>query len=152
MRHERSFRGVYEIGGRSIATSRLRSASTQDLTDIGFAQEISKELQASPLNRFKIFLAFGGKPEGGKVGFHTFSSLEPRVQSYFPVGNQLSFAFLYNGDGVDFDLAQALYSSLESFGEISPETTIRSQKILNNRIADLDESVNKVVFSQIIAW
>lgn len=146
-----AFAGGKEPSIEFIATSGLLDADVDEITEIGFAKRINSKLLSSPLAIFKISLAFGGRNSMGQIAFHTFSSIEPRLQSFSPSGNNhISFSFLLNGDDVNFDLKDALFKTIESFGIFTPEAVVNSQKLLNNRVASIDDSVNENTFSHVI--
>jgi len=146
-----AFAGGKEPSIEFIYQSGLASATKDDLTSVDFANKINKELIRSPLSAFKIMLAFGGIDSKGTIAFHTFSSLEPKVQRYTPVGNDISFAFLHNGENVDLDFGAALLDGFKSMGGLcSPDTTIKAQTMLNSRVAAIDDSVNDNTFSHVI--
>ncbi|MGX5574892.1 hypothetical protein ACWKTS_26660 [Bacillus toyonensis] len=116
----------------------------------GMKESISK----LPFELGKSLLSVGGVNEDEKLVIYKLSNQEDteidRVQAS---GDGISYALLYNGsmeERVGRSLEKVLLEYIREIGYNTPNKAIRIQRKLNNYIADVDDSVNKITFNLMI--
>lgn len=106
---------------------------------------VFSQLQSN--GKIKILLAMGGVSKENKIELHTISSIDNRVQSYYPTQkNDIISVFLNNTEIGDQKYNIKFKELLGETGFDSPSEVIQAQKLLNNYAADNDISVNKRTF------
>lgn len=98
----------------------------------------------------KVNLGFGGVNQDEKIEFHALSSSDLRLQSFFPVKDDISFAFLNNTTLGDQIFNEKFVEFLKVTGFETPTNVIQSQKLLNNYVSQNDNTVNTKTFREVI--
>ncbi|EJR61716.1 hypothetical protein IIO_02624 [Bacillus cereus VD115] len=89
--------------------------------------------------------------EDGKLVVYKLSNQEgTEIERVQASGDGISYALLYNGsteERVGRSLEKVLLKYIREIGYNTPNKAIRIQRKLNNYIADVDDSVNKITFN-----
>ncbi|RFA36236.1 hypothetical protein CAI16_05460 [Virgibacillus dokdonensis] len=114
--------------------------------------KVAKEIHSaiygkSELEGINILFVVGGVNINGCIEFYTINRVDEEIRKYKPeTPTDRSYAFLHNGmidEGIVGEKFEETYSK---YGVTSLSKCQRVQEELNNKIADLDESVNKITF------
>lgn len=99
----------------------------------------------------KVAVSFGGVNRVGEIEYHAVNSLTKKTMKYAPRGDDITYCFLQNGEALhQLKLEQELINIMRETGFKTPSQVIQAQKLLNNKVADIDSSVNKVTSRMII--
>ncbi|MEK4425884.1 hypothetical protein [Solibacillus sp. FSL K6-1523] len=124
-------------------------------SDVGYldlakaAQELKELIQEAPEYKIDNLLGvIGGKNNKGELAFYTFTNNpDIKVEEYKPNGTNMSFTFLASGkvkeNNLDLD-----FEFKKLYEEMKPrdiEEIINLQKNLNDKVADVDFTVNKTI-------
>lgn len=122
-----------------------------DITDYKvLSAKIQSILLNPPFSSFKILIAFGGLNLKSEIEFCTFSTLEPNIQHFKPMGLDISYAFLNNSSLTDNQAEGILIDLLKKTGFETSNQIRKAQIALNDIVADRDFGVNKDVFCSAI--
>ncbi|WP_337034833.1 hypothetical protein [Paenibacillus illinoisensis] len=99
-----------------------------------------------------VLMGIGGLNSSGNIEFFTISSKNYVIQKqkYYPENDTVSYAFLNNTKMGHEEFQEKLIELLRETGYGAPSQTIQAQRLLNNFIAELDNSVNKSTFRFVI--
>jgi 20S proteasome alpha/beta subunit len=116
------------------------------------------ELTSDKLNQLKydekihkVLVSLGGVTEDGKIIISQMSN-NPNInfEKYYLNGSETKYIFLHNTDNDVFNLDEEFKLICENTKATSQTKLIRAQKILNDKIADIDSMVNKIEQKMII--
>ncbi|MGG1518730.1 hypothetical protein ABE504_25145 [Paenibacillus oryzisoli] len=95
---------------------------------------------------YKLLMAYGGVNEKNEVVVYYINSLDLSCDHYSPKGNDINVICLGNGHAT----SPLLGTYLNRTGSDTPQQILSAQRMLNDHVAELDESVNKHTFQLII--
>ncbi len=114
------------------------------------ADTLRSDLLSLSINDAKLLGAIGGKNEKGELVVYTFSNIpDQEVVEYNPKGNEMSTVFLCNSLEIEVEKEfERLYRM--KMPNSSLQKLVDTQYELNDIVADLDDTVNKVKFTLMI--
>nr|WP_186322848.1 hypothetical protein [Paenibacillus xylanexedens] len=113
-------------------------------------QVLEQTFKKVGLGERSVLMGIGGLNSSGKIEFYTINSKNCAIQKYYPENDTVSYAFLNNTKLGHEDFQNKLVELLRETGYQAPSQTIQAQRLLNNYIAELDNSVNKSTFRFVV--
>ncbi|OOR57485.1 hypothetical protein BGP34_13470 [Bacillus mycoides] len=115
------------------------------------AMEIKGAISKLPSEIGRVLLSIGGLNENSHLVMYKVSNHEgTEIEEYKATGDNLNYMFLHNGSAeekLSGDLEKILLDNIRSIGYNTANKALRVQKQLNNDVADVDDSVNKITFN-----
>ncbi|MGE7874801.1 hypothetical protein [Bacillus paramycoides] len=116
----------------------------------GIVPEIKEFISKVPSELGRFLISIGGANENGQLVIYKLSNHEGTdIERFQATGDDVSFTFLHNGSAEERlggDLTEVLIQLIREIGYNTPNKTIRVQKRLNDFVANVDDSVNKITF------
>lgn len=112
--------------------------------------EIKEFISKIPSQLGRLLISVGGVNEKEQLVIYKLSNHEGTdIEKFQATGDDISFTFLHNGsaeENLGGDLTEVLIQLIREIGYNTSNKTIRVQKRLNDYVADVDDSVNKIAF------
>lgn len=125
-----------------LIAQHIKIAIENGLTLEDSSRIVRESINAAVPEDLSVMFSIGGINELGKIEFYTYDSKNNLEQHFLTEPGQISYAFL-NNSSTDIDFNDEIKKILRETGFSSPSETIQAQRLLNNRVADVDDSVNK---------
>lgn len=119
-----------------------------DLADI--TNQIEQVVKDSILIEHKVHFGIGGLDLEGNIAFYTVENQKDRIVNYYkPISiEDITYAFFESGHITqNVDLVEKLVDYFRITGCNTPNKCLKAQKMLNDYISSLDDTVNKHTFS-----
>ncbi|WP_239613888.1 hypothetical protein [Cohnella mopanensis] len=146
-----AFAGTKDLCEMIIRDTQLKDRNFSAWKDLFLL--VFKALNLTELHKthnYKVMLAFGGINESDEIEVYSISSIDKNILHQKPKGDNTDYSFLNNTSHSNEFWEKKLIELFRETGYNTPSELVSAQKLLNNFVADNENSVNKKTFKLVI--